>query len=185
MRVARRSTAAAIGVRDRLVVGALALVLLAECSEATEPPGTPSTPGPTSEAPSPSASAEPSPSSDEFVVVAVGDIACHPTTIGFDGTNPRACQDRATAALVGDADAVLTLGDLQYEHGALAAFRAAYDRSWGMVADRTFPTPGNHEYGTPGAAGYFDYWASRGGARPAIAPAGSTASISGAGMCSP
>ena len=95
-------------------------------------------------------------------MVAVGDIACDPATPGFDGSDPDVCQDRATAALVGDADAVLALGDLQYERGSPSAFRAGYDRSWGRFADITYPTPGNHEYETPGVVGYLDRWASNG-----------------------
>jgi hypothetical protein len=55
-------------------------------------------------------------------------------------------------------DAVLTLGDNQYERGALEAFRTRYDKTWGRVKPITHPTVGNHEYLTPGAAGYFDYF---------------------------
>jgi hypothetical protein len=56
--------------------------------------------------------------------------------------------------------AVLALGDLQYEAGTLADFLGAYEPSWGRFKRITRPVPGNHEYGTPTAAGYFTYWGS-------------------------
>lgn len=92
------------------------------------------------------------------VVAAAGDIACDPRS-RFRGSK-HACRDRQTADVLADADlsAVLTLGDNQYEDGRLSAFRAVYDRSWGRVRDITRPAVGNHEYGTRGAAGHFDYF---------------------------
>ena len=92
----------------------------------------------------------------------MGDIVCQPGSTSFSGQDPSQCQHRETAALVGNADAVLALGDLQYEDGSLLAFRAGYDRTWGRFARFTYPTAGNHEFHTRGAEGYFDYWASRG-----------------------
>jgi hypothetical protein len=65
-------------------------------------------------------------------------------------------------------DAVLALGDLQYENGSLANFNRYYDPKMGSgkrLKARTFPVPGNHEYLTSGAAGYFDYWQTRAGDR--------------------
>jgi hypothetical protein len=53
---------------------------------------------------------------------------------------------------------VVALGDEQYCCGSLAQFTAAYDRTWGRFKAFTHPVPGNHEYATPGAAGYFDYF---------------------------
>jgi 3',5'-cyclic AMP phosphodiesterase CpdA len=60
---------------------------------------------------------------------------------------------------------VLTLGDNQYENGTLAKFRRSYDRSWGRLKGRTRPAPGNHDYRTRRAAGYFDYFGARAGRR--------------------
>jgi acid phosphatase type 7 len=111
---------------------------------------------------SPVPSAFPSPEDTEIVLVAAGDLVCNPAEPAFDGSDPSQCQHRATAALVGDADAVLVLGDLQYERGSLGAFRGGYDRSWGRFADITYPALGNHDRQTTGAAGYFDYWVSKG-----------------------
>lgn len=56
-------------------------------------------------------------------------------------------------------DLVLVLGDNQYDSGSLGDYKAEYDKTgWGALKPITKPVPGNHEYGTPGAAGYFTYW---------------------------
>ena len=63
-------------------------------------------------------------------------------------------------------DAVLALGDLQYENGSLANFNRYYDPKMGAgkgLKARTYPAPGNHEYLSGEAAGYFDYWQTRAG----------------------
>jgi alkaline phosphatase len=94
-------------------------------------------------------------------VVAVGDIACPP------GRRPRSfeCRQAATAAMARGVrpDAVLALGDLQYERGDLSAFRASFGPSWGRFDRRLRPAPGNHEYATPRAAGYFAYFGAAAG----------------------
>ena len=70
----------------------------------------------------------------------------------------------ATALLLdGLAGTVFTLGDNAYPKGSDADFRDCYAPSWGRHRSRTFPVPGNHEYETPGAAGYFAYFGSRAG----------------------
>jgi hypothetical protein len=60
---------------------------------------------------------------------------------------------------------LLALGDLAYMHGSIANFRDCYDPAWGRHVDRTRPVPGNHEYETPGAAGYYDYFGGLAGNR--------------------
>ena len=54
--------------------------------------------------------------------------------------------------------AVLLLGDNIYQSGTERAYRECYHPSWGRFKQRTYPSPGNHEYATPGAAGYFAYF---------------------------
>ena len=49
------------------------------------------------------------------------------------------------------------------QSGTLADFRAHYAPTWGRFLERTRATPGNHEYYTPGARGYFDYFGWRAG----------------------
>jgi hypothetical protein len=94
-------------------------------------------------------------------LVAAGDIACAP---GEPRTDV-ACHQLDTAALIArlQPDVVAPLGDVQYEVGALADFQGSFDRTWGRFRARMRPAVGNHEYGTPGAAGHFAYFGSRAG----------------------
>ncbi|HEY2946600.1 MAG TPA: metallophosphoesterase [Vicinamibacteria bacterium] len=94
------------------------------------------------------------PAARDPVVAAAGDIVCGTDSRG----NP--CKDRETrqVALGMNPDAVLTLGDLQYETGSYPDFINFYEMSWGSFRSITQPVPGNHEYMTPSARGYFDYW---------------------------
>ena len=100
-------------------------------------------------------------------VAAAGDIACDPAHSSFDEGrgDERTCRQLATAELLVDADyeAVLVLGDIQYEEGEASAFAQSYDLSWGRVKGRTRPVPGNHEYRTRGASGYFAYFGAAAG----------------------
>jgi hypothetical protein len=73
---------------------------------------------------------------------------------------------QGTTALLAAAQhpaAVLPLGDLQYESASLDDFRASYDLTWGRFKSITRPAIGNHEYGSPGARGYFDYFGAAAG----------------------
>jgi hypothetical protein len=107
--------------------------------------------------------------SDEptYTVMAAGDIACDPTFSHFNGGkgDDQRCHELATSDLLVAAhlmashpDAVLALGDNQYEDASLSAFQASYDPTWGRLKAITYPVAGNHEYVTPGAAGYFAYF---------------------------
>ncbi len=53
---------------------------------------------------------------------------------------------------------VFTLGDNAYESGTAKQFRDCYNPTWGRHKARTRPSPGNHDYVTPGAAAYYDYF---------------------------
>jgi hypothetical protein len=88
------------------------------------------------------------------VVVAAGDIACG------SGSGGAACRQMDTSNLIGASNpsAVLLLGDNQYENGGYSDWINFYDKSWGRFKNITYPSVGNHEYLTPGAAGYFDYF---------------------------
>jgi acid phosphatase type 7 len=96
------------------------------------------------------------------VVAAAGDIACDPSDRNFGGGlgAGRFCRHRQTSDLLlrMDLAAVLVPGDLQYEDGKLWKFQQSFDPSWGRLKSLIRPTPGNHEYDDPGAAGYFDYF---------------------------
>ena len=83
------------------------------------------------------------------VIVAVGDIA----DCASEG-------DEATARLVGgiEGSTVLTLGDEAYPEGTPEEFEECYKPTWGHFEGRTKPVPGNHEYHTAEAQGYFGYF---------------------------
>jgi Calcineurin-like phosphoesterase len=72
--------------------------------------------------------------------------------------------DEATAALLEGVPATIAaLGDLAYPRGTAEDVANCYDPSWGPFRDRTRPATGNHDYATPGAAPYFDYWSTLAG----------------------
>jgi hypothetical protein len=131
--------------------------------QGTGPSATP-TPTPTpgagpSATPHPTPTPPPSGSSDP-VIVAAGDIACGA------GSSGASCKQMETSNLfVGTdrviaPDAVLLLGDNQYESGQLADWNGYYNPSWGRTIAITYPAIGNHEYNDPagGGKGYFDYF---------------------------
>ena len=100
-------------------------------------------------------------------LMAAGNIACNATVTRTD-----ICQEKATSdTLVANSpDAVLPLGDNQYECGYLKDYNKYYERSWGRMKAITRPILGNHEYSTStdtkdpcynapsGAPGYFQYF---------------------------
>ncbi|MES2261104.1 MAG: metallophosphoesterase [Pseudomonadota bacterium] len=98
-------------------------------------------------------------------VYAAGDIAdCRYSRAQYAGA-------ARTAALL-DAgmeqdpgSALLTLGDHTYPHGLAAEFRDCYAPTWGRYRDRTYPSPGNHEYLGGKADGYYDYFGNAAGPR--------------------
>jgi len=105
--------------------------------------------------------------SSGVIVAAAGDVACDPSDPNYhNGTGTStACRQLATSNLLvnGGFDAVLALGDLQYNSGSLSDFNQVYAPSWGRVKSITYPVVGNHEYGQSNASGYFQYFGSRAG----------------------
>ena len=82
------------------------------------------------------------------VVLAAGDIARCDRAF-----------DEATALLLDRRPGtVLMLGDAAYPEGAPADFARCYAPTWGRHRARTHAVPGNHDYRTRGAAGFFDYF---------------------------
>jgi hypothetical protein len=96
---------------------------------------------------------------------AVGQVGGDPVLVGAgDIGSCRSTGDEATAALLdGIAGTVATFGDAAYPSGADADFARCYAPSWGRFIDRTKPSPGNHEYETPGASGYYNYFGAAAG----------------------
>lgn len=58
---------------------------------------------------------------------------------------------------------VLAAGDLAYPNGTPEEFARFYEPSWGAFKSRTYPVPGNHDFRTAGASGYFNYFGERAG----------------------
>jgi hypothetical protein len=129
------------------------------------PPSTPPPPPPSTPPPPPPSTPPPPPSGESAVIAAAGDIACDPLSSSFNagfGT-ASACRQKYTADLLTGVDAVLTLGDTQYENGAYDKFLLSYAPTWGLKKSITFPSVGNHEYQTSGALGYFTYFGAAAG----------------------
>jgi hypothetical protein len=137
-------------------IGALLLASLAvACSEGrAKPPG----PGPD---PIPIAPPVPPPTPQIAVMVGAGDIAdC--------GAPDRGANAEATAKLLDKiAGTVFTTGDNAYFNATAADFANCYHPRWGRHKSRTYPSLGNHEYQSPGAQPYFDYFGERAGPRGA------------------
>jgi acid phosphatase type 7 len=68
--------------------------------------------------------------------------------------------DSKTAQLLGQIapSYVFTAGDNAYDSGTLTQYTNCYRPTWGQYKSRTKPVPGNVEYKTSGASGYFNYF---------------------------
>jgi hypothetical protein len=101
------------------------------------------------------------------VIAAAGDIACSPSDPAYNGGagGPANCAQKRTSDLIAPADAVLALGDNQYNTGSLPNYNASFGPTWGRYKSITYPVPGNHEYGTSQAGGYFSYFGARAGTK--------------------
>jgi hypothetical protein len=102
---------------------------------------------------------------DGVTIAAVGDIACTPSSSSYNngfGTSTL-CRHKYVADLMQTRDVTnfLALGDLQYEDGTLSDFNTSYDKWYAPYYDITRPAPGNHEYRTTNASGYYNYFASK------------------------
>jgi hypothetical protein len=98
---------------------------------------------------------DPAPVQTTAVLVGAGDIAL----CGSPGAE-------GTAALLDSIEGtVFAAGDNAYFQGTPTQYRNCYDPTWGRHKGRTRPAPGNHDYETPGASGYFDYFGSSAGPR--------------------
>ena len=117
-------------------------------------PTTTATPEPTATPESiPTPTATP-PTGGSATLLAAGDIAGCATS-----------GDEATAKLLdGLAGTVVTLGDNVYDSGTASEFTNCYNPTWGRHKSRTKPAPGNHDYLTSGASGYFGYFGAAAGA---------------------
>ena len=88
-------------------------------------------------------------------LLAAGDIAGDPNTGGTGADTATLVEQRAGT--------VATLGDNVYENGTASEFSQWYAPFWGTFKSRTMPAPGNREYNTSGATGYFGYFGTAAG----------------------
>ncbi|GAA0986138.1 hypothetical protein GCM10009562_38350 [Nocardioides aquaticus] len=106
----------------------------------------------------------PAPPVPDQVVWAVGE-SCE---AGDPVSDERCAQVGRLIADDTETTAVLGLGGLQAPQGSLADYQQYYDPAMGNgpgLYARTLPVPGDEDYLTAGAAGYFDYWGARAGDR--------------------
>ncbi|MFC7594812.1 DNRLRE domain-containing protein [Terrabacter sp. GCM10028922] len=129
------------------------LVIAMDTPPGTTPLATPAPPpattplATTTPPPSPRPTTSTGQSSGDPVLVGAGDIS-------NSGTG-----DSATAALINSIPGtVFTTGDNVYDGGTPSEFNTYYNPTWGQFKARTKPAPGNHEYHTADAAGYFGYF---------------------------
>jgi len=95
----------------------------------------------------------PPPPGSGVVFVGAGDIA-----------DCSSSGDEATAALLDNIPGtVFTAGDNAYENGTATEFANCYNPTWGRHKARTRPSPGNHDYNTSGATGYYNYFGANAG----------------------
>ena len=161
-----RALAVPSGARGRLAgslrVGAARLSFAVE----VRPPGAspfptlPSTQGPRAPRP-PRAPGPVWPRGADPRVVAVGDIACDPDSGFFNNGEgiAGACHQLYTADLVAQIqpDAIVGLGDYQYENGTLDKYGRAFDLSWGYFRSLVHPAPAN-EHDQYGGGDWYTYW---------------------------
>ncbi|MEC5217500.1 hypothetical protein RCH09_002458 [Actimicrobium sp. GrIS 1.19] len=96
-------------------------------------------------------------------VFAAGDIADCRKQAPSSTMAARSAEFVATE-LAADAGAVvLALGDNVYQSGTAAEFADCYGPTWGRFKSRTWPVPGNHEYYSKDALGYYDYFGAQAG----------------------
>jgi len=82
------------------------------------------------------------------VLVGAGDIGSCTTT-----------NDDATGRLLDSIPGtVFTTGDNAYTSGTATQYTTCYDPAWGRQKARTQPSPGEHDYLTTNASGYFGYF---------------------------
>lgn len=98
--------------------------------------------------------------SNAVSVIAVGDIA---QCFGQPAGNSAAAGTAAVIAREPADTPLLLLGDLVYNTGTPEEYRDCYAPTYGKFLARSFPVPGNHDYGVPGGTGYYTYLAGRAG----------------------
>ncbi|MBC7893966.1 MAG: metallophosphoesterase [Cytophagaceae bacterium] len=135
------------------------LLLVVACSVACPPPVR-FTPPPAT------ATAEEVALAGASVLIGAGDIATCPSQ-GDDNTARLVDSVLKADSVAGVSDAVFAAGDIVYPSGRTVDFERCWKPSWGSperrIMKKIMPVPGNHEYDTPGASGYYAYFGERAG----------------------
>jgi PKD repeat protein len=93
-----------------------------------------------------------------------GNLALAKTTVTVAGagdicdTGGDACTRTSNKIIEINPTAIFTAGDNVYSSGTLSEYNSRFQPTWGRFKTLTHPTPGNHDYLTSGASGYFDYF---------------------------
>jgi hypothetical protein len=138
-----------------LVTARLGQVPIASPQPTASPPAATPTGSAPAATPTSSPAATPGSSPSEAILLAVGDI-------GYCGAANDDHVGQLAATLPGT---IALLGDIAYDDGSASDFANCFDPTWGPLRDRLRPDPGNHEYETTGASGYFDYFGVAAGQR--------------------
>jgi hypothetical protein len=89
-------------------------------------------------------------------------LAAESSTVAGAGdlcdSTPADCGKTSDLVIAINPNVALALGDDAYSSGTLSEFNSRYDPYWGRFKEITAPIPGNHEYATANASGYFDYF---------------------------
>jgi acid phosphatase type 7 len=107
---------------------------------------------------------KPDPAPAPWEIIAAGDIAQCGTLLPADAVVEKTAKlVERQLSQVGSNTNVLTLGDNVYNVGLLTEYKNCYEPTWGRFLSKTFATPGNHDYGTANAVGYYDYFGASAG----------------------
>ena len=98
--------------------------------------------------PTPPGTNDPPPGSRTAILLGAGDI-------GLCGSRGALLTGSLIEGTLGE---VFLAGDIAYPNGSLQAFRECFEPFWGHARDRWRPVPGNHEYETANASGYFQFF---------------------------
>ena len=133
-------------------------VMAATCAGPSSPAAPSPAETPTVETFLPSTPTRPPPPAVTVVLVGAGDIG------ECAGEPPEITAAEATARLLdGMEGTVFTAGDNVYQVGSAEEFQTCYEPTWGRHKARTRPSPGNHDYNTPGAVPYYAYFGANAG----------------------
>jgi hypothetical protein len=136
----------------RRTIGLIALALVALIAIVAVSSGSTDTPQATASA----KALPPKKPSATPLIAAVGDIACATS----DPVTESSCQQQAVsdAIVKTNPESVWLLGDIQYLNGELGQFRNSFGKAFAPLRNRWRPSPGNHEYLTTNARGYYEFF---------------------------